>query len=59
MMRIYTFANGDVVHRYNRSLVAVFQGSRKVLSTSDLIRSLAAEFVALFSGAVAGGMRHV
>lgn len=36
MMRIYTFANGDVVHRYNRSLVAVFQGSRKVLSTSPL-----------------------
>ncbi|MHB1406101.1 MAG: adenosylcobinamide amidohydrolase [Desulfitobacteriaceae bacterium] len=36
MMRIYTFANGDVVHRYNRSLVAVFQGSRTVLSTSPL-----------------------
>lgn len=36
MMRLYTLACGDEIHRYKKSIVVPFEGKRRVLSTCPL-----------------------
>jgi len=49
MEKLLTLPNGDVVYHYNKSLVAMFKGKRKLLSTSIYNGGYHEDFQAIFN----------
>lgn len=48
-MQLWTLSTGDVVHRYDKSIVVIFQKPRKVLSTSVLNGGYREDLKAVFN----------
>jgi len=49
MMQLHVFDNGDKLHRYDKSLAIVFDGPRRVLSTSPYNGGVRDDLVAVFN----------